>query len=101
MLRLVGLMMFACVPFVADPALAQSNSQDEQSWATARSVGTLAAYETYLQDHKDGRYAGLAFRCTVEMALMQQGHQCSANRVGPGPLGPVRSQIGTFAVTLR
>lgn len=84
----------------ANFAVAQS-SDDAQAWQNALLSGSSEAFEKYLEAYPDGQFSSLAFRCTVELSLMPEGHRCSVGAVEPGPVGPVNSQVGNFAVNLR
>ena len=50
----------------ADPA-------DAAAWEAARTIGTEAACQGYLDQYPTGRYAEEAFRCIIEAALPPAG----------------------------
>ncbi len=58
---------------------------DDIAWQQAKSVGTLEAYETYLNRNPTGQFASDAFRCVVELSIDLQGSGCSIQpAAGPG-----------------
>ncbi|MEO1016463.1 MAG: hypothetical protein AAFY56_02040 [Pseudomonadota bacterium] len=52
-------------------AVGQQNP-DEVAWQQAQSVGTLQAYENYLNQNPTGQFASDAFRCVVELSISLQ-----------------------------
>jgi hypothetical protein len=65
---IVAAVVGGAVSGVAPLSEAQSPS-DDIAWQTARSLGSLDAYEQYLAAYPNGAYAGAAFRCVVELSV--------------------------------
>jgi len=65
---LIAAMVGGAVSGVAPVSVAQSPS-DAVAWQTARSLGSLEAFEQYLAAYPNGAYAGAAFRCVVELSI--------------------------------
>lgn len=70
--------------------MAQANP-DDIAWYQARSVGTLQAYQRYLDSHPTGRYSGDAFACIVAMTEAPD----LAQACGPDPgIEPAAGPVG-------
>jgi hypothetical protein len=64
----IAVILGGAVSGIAPLAVAQSSS-DDVAWQTARSLGSLDAFEQYLAAHPNGVHAGAAFRCVVELSV--------------------------------
>jgi hypothetical protein len=64
----IAAILGGAVSGIAPLAVAQSSS-DDVAWQTARSLGSLDAFEQYLAAHPNGAHAGAAFRCVVELSV--------------------------------
>lgn len=64
----IAAILGGAVSGIAPLAVAQS-SNDDVAWQTARSLGSLDAFEQYLASHPNGAHAGAAFRCVVELSV--------------------------------
>lgn len=70
---------------------------EEAAWNAARSAGTSAAFERYLDLYPVGRYAEEAFRCIVELSV-DPAAVCAVDP-DPGAGGVATRSITTQGVT--
>ena len=70
---------------------------EEAAWSAARSAGTSAAFERYLDLYPVGRYAEEAFRCIVELSVDPAG-VCAAVESGSRAGGGATRSITTRGV---
>jgi hypothetical protein len=64
----IAALLGGAVSGIAPLAVAQSPN-DDVAWQTARSLGSLEAFEQYLATYPNGAHAGAAFRCVVELSV--------------------------------
>lgn len=75
-------------------AVAQSPN-DDVAWQTARSLGSLEAFEQYLAAYPNGAHAGAAFRCVVELSVDLPRSSC---RIEPAAGGMEAATTGGMFV---
>lgn len=86
---LVAAVVGGAVSGVAPVSVAQSPN-DAVAWQTARSLGSLEAFEQYLAAYPNGAHAGAAFRCVVELSIDLPRSPC---RIEPAA-GDVAAAVG-------
>ncbi len=75
----------------ATTAYAQSSAEREAAqWNSAQGIGTVTAYQRYLEQYPLGRHAGEAFRHIVELTIDPD----AAIAPGAGPGGASRTSRG-------
>lgn len=77
----VAALVGGAVSGISPLAVAQSPN-DDVAWQTARSLGSLDAFEQYLAAYPNGAHAGAAFRCVVELSIDLPRSPCRIDAVG-------------------
>lgn len=83
-----GLRALMIAALAGGPTSVQAQSPGDREaaeWNAARGVGTVDAYQRYLELYPVGRYSGEAFRCIVELTVDPEALTSCAIDPAAGP----------------
>ncbi len=91
------LLMGTAATGIAFGQRAAGQSSDEAAWLQAKSLGTIQAYEDYLNSNPNGVFAQEAFRCVVELSVGLPRSICATEPAGgPDGAGATRSLVDMY-----